>query len=52
MKKSKISLLMVIAILFTYCGGKTDKDLFENAESLLTEKKYSEAVAVFENLVE
>lgn len=52
MKIFKIILLLVFSIVFTFCGSKSDKELFDSGKNLLVEKKYDEAVVVFEDLVE
>jgi TolA-binding protein len=52
MKTFKIILLFVFSIMLTFCSSKSDKELFDNAQTLLTEKKYDEAVVIFEELVE
>jgi TolA-binding protein len=52
MKTIKIILLFTVALLLTFCGGQSDKELFDSGMSLISEKKYDEAIVVFENLVD
>lgn len=50
MRVIKFFLLITMSILFTFCGSKSDKEIFEDAKKLLTEEKYDEACATFEKL--
>jgi len=43
--------LVLLSIMFTFCDGKSDQELYDSALDLLTEKKYDEALGVLENLV-
>lgn len=52
MKIIKIIGLLLIAILMTFCGSKTDQEYFDSAVGLLNEQKYDEAVVIFEEIVE
>ncbi|MCB0731969.1 MAG: hypothetical protein KDC88_13140, partial [Ignavibacteriae bacterium] len=51
MKNMRIFSILFLSVLLTFCGGKSDKDLFDNALSNVDEKKYDEAVVLFEQLV-
>ncbi len=51
MKKFKILSFFMFALLFTYCGSKTDKELFKEGVQLAADKKYDEAVVLFDQLV-
>ena len=42
----------IILVTFTFCGGSSDKDLFEEANGLITDKKYDEALVIFEEIIE
>lgn len=52
MKNFRFIVVMLFSFLFTFCGGKSDKDLFESGMTLITEKKYDEAIVMFDNLLE
>ena len=52
MKIIKILTLAVIAISLTFCGTKSEKELFDDATNLVKEQKYDEAVRLFEQLAE
>jgi len=51
MKTIKIFSLIIISLIVSFCGGKSDVDLFEDASKLITDKKYSEAVVVYEQIL-
>ncbi|MCB9206661.1 MAG: tetratricopeptide repeat protein [Ignavibacteriales bacterium] len=51
MKNMRIFSILFLSVLLTFCGGKSDKDLFDNALTNVDEKKYDEAVVLFEQLV-
>ena len=48
MRVIKLLSLLTISLLFTFCSSKSDKEIFDGAKGLLTEKKYDEACAAFE----
>jgi TolA-binding protein len=50
MKNLKLLPLLIFSLLFTFCGGKTDKELFDEAVKLSNEKKYDDAIVAFENI--
>ena len=50
MQNFKLLLLLIISTFLTYCGGQSDTELFDNAQKLLVEKKYDEALILFEEL--
>ncbi|MCW8848486.1 MAG: tetratricopeptide repeat protein [Melioribacteraceae bacterium] len=52
MKIIKLIGFLLISILFTFCGSKTDEENYDSAVKLLTEQKYDEAVVIFEEIVE
>jgi N-acetylmuramoyl-L-alanine amidase len=52
MKIIKILTLAVIAISLTFCGTQSEKELFDNANNLVKEQKYDEAVKLFEQIAE
>ena len=52
MKTVKIITLIIISLMLNFCSGKSDADMFEDASKLLTEKKYSEAVVVYEQILD
>lgn len=43
--------VLFIAVLFTMCSTKTDKDYFSEATKLLGEDKITEAITIFEKIV-
>jgi len=52
MNKKNIFLMLLVSLIFVFCSNQSDKDLYENAQNLITEKKYDEAVVIFEKLIE
>ena len=50
MRFIKLLSLLAISFLFTFCGSKSDKEMFEDAKKFLTEEKYDEACVAFEKL--
>ena len=52
MKIIKTIGFLLISILLTFCGSKTDEENYDSAVKLLTEQKYDEAVVIFEEIVE
>jgi len=52
MKTSNYFLLFIMVIIFAFCSGQSDKKLFDEAANLVNEKKYDEAVVIFNQLVE
>lgn len=52
MRIIKILTLLIIAITFTFCSTKSEKELFNNATNLVKEQKYDEAVKLFEQLAQ
>lgn len=52
MKNIKLLSTLSLSILLTFCGGKTDKEIFDNALELANNKKYDEAVVIFEQLAD
>ncbi|PID56316.1 MAG: hypothetical protein CR986_10340 [Ignavibacteriae bacterium] len=50
MRIKKIFLLLSLSVLFTFCGEKNDKEIFEEGNRLLAEEKYEEAVIKFGKL--
>ncbi|NOX67010.1 MAG: tetratricopeptide repeat protein [Chlorobi bacterium] len=51
MKKIFGFLLVGLTIFLINCSGKTDKDLYESAKKNLENEKYSDALVLFEELV-
>lgn len=52
MKTINFFLLLTLSILLTFCGGKSDSILFDEAKVFIEEKKYDEAVVLFNQLVD
>ncbi|MEE9429458.1 MAG: tetratricopeptide repeat protein [Melioribacteraceae bacterium] len=52
MKNTKIVLLIILSIFLSFCGGKSETDLFDEATKQLVGQDYSKAVMLFEQLVE
>ena len=52
MKIIKTIGFLLISLLLTFCGSKTDQENYDTAVSLLNEQKYDEAVVIFEEIVE
>ncbi len=50
MRNLKFLSMFFLSLLFLSCSGKSDKDLFDEASKLLKEKKYSEAVVIFDQI--
>jgi len=51
MRIYKVLLILTFSILFLFCGSNTEKELFDEAASLLNDKKYSEAVVKFDEII-
>jgi len=51
MKKIFGFLLVGLTIFLINCSGKTDKDIYESAKKNLENEKYSDALVLFEELV-
>ena len=52
MKQIRILIITIFSLLLAFCGGKTDQELYDEGIELISESKYDEAIAAFENLVE
>ena len=52
MKTLKIISFLLLSFIFTFCGGKSPQDNYDEATKLLTEQKYDEAVVIFEEIAE
>jgi outer membrane protein assembly factor BamD (BamD/ComL family) len=51
MKTLKILAFIFGSLFFSFCSGNSDKELFEQAQKLIDEQKYDEAVVIFEKVV-
>ncbi len=52
MKYLKIFAIYLVLLFLTFCSAKSDTELFESAQNLLGEKKYSESLAQFQEIME
>ncbi len=50
MKLLKFFLLLFAMLIVSSCSSKTDKNLFDNAKKLVEQKKYSEAINLYEQI--
>jgi len=51
MKFLKFFFFLFFTVLLTFCGTKNEKELFDDATSLINEQKFDEAVVIFEQIV-